>query len=66
MRHFRYLACLAGTVCVQAGTLDELHQKILARRKRTGFKTTFQEIDTWTESGELAMWNRGLVWRPTV
>ena len=65
MRHFRYLGCLGETVCVQAGTLDELHQKIIARNKRNGFWTTFKEIDTWTEPGKLVLRDHGLAWSPT-
>lgn len=64
MRHYRYLGLLASTVCVQAGTLDELHQKIQQRNKRNGFKITFDEIDTWTEPGELKLDTGCLMWRP--
>lgn len=49
----RYLATLHGSICHRAGTLDELHQQILASRRRNGFRTTYDIVDVWNDPGRV-------------
>lgn len=62
LRHHRYLALGSGMIRFRAGTLDELHQKILAANRRNGFWLTFEEIDTWTDLGRVVERAGWCVW----
>lgn len=62
MKSYRYIATLSTMVCFGAGTLDEAHQQILASRRRNGFRSSYDVIDTWTEPGRVVRRMSGCVW----